>query len=643
MRCQRESFCKISWSWNLKGEVGGFLKGTRNNFIFRQGETHKIQLWLPPTLHRQDYPMLPDYYQFSLPTKVRYGIGMASRLGEELADFPGKRALLVTDKTIVKAGLAKKVIDGLKGSSIAIVATYDDVPPNSEIKVVTEAADLGVKNKCDMLIALGGGSVIDSAKVINLLMVKGGPLEKHMGAQLIKDRLLPSIAIPTTSGTGSEATQFAVISDDANSVKLPFAEDAFLPDVAILDPEMTQTMPGKVTAATGMDALTHAIESYVGSNQNPVSDALSLYTIELITQNILQAVAVPNDLNARGAMLTASFLAGVAFNHGGVGIVHGISHALGGVYHIPHGLANSIILPFSIKHNMESSAARYARIAQIFGDSGFYPVQEINRIVAQFDNFTINQVVSQLSLVDDWLVKRRAESLAQKLWMLNQKLNALCGHPLNLRDAGIKDGFKKIDQLVRTALDDAAMLNNPEPVTENAVRDILQEAYAQNLKPVAVSKSELKAARTQGTAKKLKGIFKDDTALYDILGTYFLKVQADPKLFAPLKDSKLKIRFNYTSPDASIALDGSTDDKSKQILRGEAARAFNPEVEFTLSADMSHYFWHGQVNLMQALARKEVLPKGNLARAMRLLPLLEPLYELYPQYLRERDLGKLAL
>jgi hypothetical protein len=187
------------------------------------------------------------------------------------------------------------------------------------------------------------------------------------------------------------------------------------------------------------------------------------------------------------------------------------------------------------------------------------------------------------------------------------------------------------------------MLNNPQAVTAEAVRAIVKTAYEQNLKPIAVSKSELKAARTAGAAKKLKAIFKDEATVYDILGTYFLRVQADPKLFAPLKNSGLKIRFNYSAPDASIALDGSTDDKAKQVLTGDAARAFAPEVEFTLSADVAHYFWHGQVNLMQALARKEVSPKGNLPRAMRLLPLLEPLYELYPQYLRERDLAKLAL
>lgn len=587
--------------------------------------------------------MLPEYYQFSLPTKVKYGIGLASRLGDELADFPKNRALLVTDKVIQSTGLAKKVIEGLKGSKVEVVAVYDNVPPNSEIKVVTEAAELGVANRCDMVIAVGGGSVLDSAKVINLLMVKGGPLEKHMGAQLLKERLLPYIAIPTTSGTGSEATQFAVISDDANSVKLPFAEDYFLPDIAILDPEMTATMPGKVTAATGMDALTHAIECYVGANPNPVSDALALHAIELIAQNLLQAVAVPDDLNARGAMLTASFIAGVAFNHSGVGIVHGISHALGGVYHIPHGLANSIILPFSVEYNLEVSAARYARIAQIFGDSGFYPVKELNQLVARFDNFTMNQAITQLSLVDEWLTKQRAQSLAGKLRALNQKLNALCGHPLNLREAGVKDGLAKLEQVVRTAMEDGAMLNNPVPATAEGVRAIVKEAYAQELKPIAVSKSELKAARATTAAKRLKNIFQDEAAIYDILGNYFLKVQADPKLFAPLKSSGLKVRFNYTDPEAAIALDGSTDDKAQQILTGDAARRFVPEVEFTLKADVAHYFWHGQVNLMQALARKEVLPKGNLPRAMRLLPLLEPLYELYPQYLRTRNLSKLVL
>ncbi len=587
--------------------------------------------------------MIPDYYQFSLPTKVRYGIGLASKLGEELQGFPGKKALLVTDKVIVAAGLAKKVLEGLGGSAITIGATYDSVPPNSELKVVTEAAELGVANKCDMVIAVGGGSVLDSAKIINLLMVKGGPLQKHMGAQLLKDRLLPSVFIPTTAGTGSEVTQFAMVSDDANSVKLPFAEDAFLPDIAILDPEMTATMPGKVTAATGMDAMTHAIESYVGGNPNPVSDALSLYAIELVAKNILQAVAEPADLNARGAMLTASFLAAVAFNHGGVGIVHGISHALGGVYHIPHGVANSIILPFSMAHNMESSSARYARIAQIFGDSGIYPVQEINKLVARFDNFMVNQAVTQLGLVDEWLTERRAQSLATHLRTLNQKLNALCGHPLNLRDAGVKDGLAKLDQVVKTALEDGAMLNNPQSVEAESVRAIVKDAYAQNLKAIPVSKSELKAARTSSSVKRLKNIFKDEAAVYDLLGGYFLRVQADPKLFAPLKNSGLKIRFNYLTPDASIALDGTTDDRSKQILQGDSARAFDPEVEFTLTADMSHYFWHGQINLMQALARKDVIPKGKVPRAMNLLPLLEPLYELYPQYLRERGLSTLVL
>jgi alcohol dehydrogenase class IV len=159
----------------------------------------------------------------------------------------------------------------------------------------------------------------------------------------------------------------------------------FLPDIAILDPEMTATMPGKVTAATGMDALTHAIECYAGPEPEPrFRRACALHAIELIVQNLMQAVAVPNDLNARGAMLTASFLAAVAFNHGGVGIVHGISHALGGVYHIPHGLANSIILPFSVEHNMESSWRRAMRALRRFSATAdSIPVRELGQAVAR--------------------------------------------------------------------------------------------------------------------------------------------------------------------------------------------------------------------------------------------------------------------
>jgi len=187
----------------------------------------------------------------------------------------------VTDKILLDAGPVDRVKAGFKKTNIKITAIFDDVPPNSTITTVQNCAALGKKNKCDMIIAVGGGSVIDTAKVANLIMVKGGDVEDHMGAYLldISDHLLPVIVIPTTAGTGSEVTKVAVIADPDNDVKLPFAEEQFLPQLAILDPEMTVSLPPKLTAATGMDALVHAIEAYVDKEWSPASDALALHAI----------------------------------------------------------------------------------------------------------------------------------------------------------------------------------------------------------------------------------------------------------------------------------------------------------------------------------------------------------------------------
>ena len=313
--------------------------------------------------------MLPEYFEFSLPTKLIYGFGILKNMGHAVAPFGKRRAVLVTDKILLKAGPADMVKEGFKGTDIEIVCTYSNVPPNSAIKTVMQCSRLARRNKCDMVIAVGGGSVMDTAKVANLLVVKGGKLEDHMGAYLLdpNEHLLPSIFIPTTAGTGSEVTKIAVIADPENDVKLPFAEEQFLPRLAILDPEVTVPMPGKLTATTGMDALTHAIEAYVDKEWSPASDALAIHAIRLISGNILQACAHPEDIQARGAMLVGSFLAGVAFSHSMVGMTHGISHALGGVYHIPHGLANALVLPEVMEYNLDVRMERFSDIAIAMG------------------------------------------------------------------------------------------------------------------------------------------------------------------------------------------------------------------------------------------------------------------------------------
>lgn len=585
--------------------------------------------------------MIPEYFAFNLPTKIVYNVGIASRLGDVLKDFGRKNVLVITDKVIRKTGLLDKVLEGLRGSTLDPVAIFDDVPPNSELKTVTDATELGKSKNCDFIIALGGGSVLDTAKVTNILLYKGGTIHDHMGAQLIKGRLFPMCFIPTTAGTGSEVTSFAMISDSKNDVKLPFTEDAVLPDIAVLDPEMTLTMPAKVTAATGMDALTHAIEAYVSNQTNPVSEALSLHAIELISQNILQATANPGDINARGAMLVASFMAGVSFNHAGVAIVHGISHALGGVYHIPHGLANSIILPFSIEYNMETSAAKYARITEHLGFINVKPSQELIKAVGVLNNDLLNNAVAQVSMIDEWLVEHKAKLLAEKIRILNRQLSYLSGHATNLKDAGVKDGLAKLEQVVDTAMTDGSMLFNPVEIDRNKVRRIIQMAYSQDLPPLAVSSQDLKAARSGAIIPKLKNIFADTPYMYDILGGFYDRIGTDKNLAKALLDSGLKVRFLYTNPDGYLTIDASGQEV--KVYRGAEGDHIQLDVEMTLSADLAHYFWHGKVNAVQALTRREITTKGNLPKAMALLPILTPAYELYPRYLMERGLGKIVV
>ncbi|MGD9310927.1 MAG: iron-containing alcohol dehydrogenase, partial [Desulfosarcina sp.] len=345
--------------------------------------------------------MLPDYFEFSLPTKLVYGVGILENLGETVKPFGKRKAILVTDEILVQTGLVEKVKSGFEATSIKIAATFDQVPPNSTIDAVEKCAALSTKKGCDMYIAVGGGSVIDTAKVANLLSAKGGRLQDRMGAYLLDsdETLFPAIVIPTTAGTGSEVTKVAVIADPDNDVKLPFAEAQFLPQLAILDPTMTVSMPGKLTAITGMDALTHAIEAYVDKEWSPASDALALHAITLISGNILQACAKPNDLQARGAMQVGSFLAGVAFSHSMVGMVHGIAHALGGVYHIPHGLANALILPEVMAYHLEARIDRYADIALAMGIS-FPQVVGQSRSLLRSSRLDVFSKLASLSTVD---------------------------------------------------------------------------------------------------------------------------------------------------------------------------------------------------------------------------------------------------
>lgn len=613
--------------------------------------------------------MLPDYFEFSLPTKLIYGIGVLDSIAGAVSGFKNRKALLVTDEILVKVGPVDKVKQGFEKAGISIVSVFDQVPPNSTLKTVEACAALGKENNCDMVIAVGGGSVIDTAKVANLLMTKGGKVRDHMGAYLLEshETLLPAIVIPTTAGTGSEVTKVAVIADPDNDVKLPFAEEQFLPDLAILDPELTVSMPGRLTAYTGMDALVHAIEAYVDKEWSPASDALALHAVKLISENILQACNRPEDLQARGAMQVGSFLAGVAFSHSMVGMVHGIAHALGGVYHIPHGLANTLVLPEVMAYNLDARLDRYADIALALGISFPNPVNDTQSVIksgaldlftravhkTEFNalkelvddkankvrDFTIRKL-DNLGFVDGWIRKQAALAGIEKVRCLNRQLAHLTGMPLNLAAAGIDDGLAKIEQVADTAMEDGSMLYNPVEPDREAVIRIIQKVYHAKEKPLAVSAEDLRpAAEKKKAARKLSQVFSSTEMLYAVLVPFYETLNNDPDMGPALQETNLCIQFQYKNPDGTITID-ATGSETK-IIKGPFDG--EPEVTMSMDADFAHRFWHGKVNLVTALTRRQVVARGNVPRTLKLLPILKPAYAMYPRFLTEQGLESLIL
>jgi len=310
---------------------------------------------------------LMQAFGFEMPTRIEYGIGAVSRLIVELRHLKAEKIVIVTDKGILKAGLVDKVTGLLDQSGIRY-KIFDDVDPNPKDYNVAAGAELVREFDAQAIVALGGGSPIDCAKSIGVLVSHGGTqIKVYEGKTAVHKPILPLITIPTTSGTGSEVTFSSVINDTENNYKMTVKSPLMAAKVALIDPELTLTMPPSVTAATGVDALTHAIEAYTAKVSEPISDALALYAIELISKNLRTAVYQGNNLEARAGMLVGSLLAGIAFSHSDVASVHCIAEALGGMYDTPHGVCNAILLPYVMEYNMEYCIDRYANVAKMMG------------------------------------------------------------------------------------------------------------------------------------------------------------------------------------------------------------------------------------------------------------------------------------
>jgi len=305
-------------------------------------------------------------FQFLLTAKILVQSGLRQKTGEHLAALGLNKVLLVTDSGVKSAGLLQPVYTSLQQANIEF-SEIADVKANPRAEHINQAAEQFRGQGFTGLLAVGGGSAMDAAKALAVLLTHEGKIEDYEGAFTLKNPALPVVAMPTTAGTGSEVTFFSVITDSKRQSKMSLLDERIGPVLALLDPDITQTLPPAVAAATGVDALTHAIEAYTGNLANPISDGLALHAIRLIAQNLIAAVQEPDNAHAREQMLIASLMAGMAFGNADIASVHCISESIGGLYDTPHGVGNAIFLPFVFAHNQEADIKRHADVAYALG------------------------------------------------------------------------------------------------------------------------------------------------------------------------------------------------------------------------------------------------------------------------------------
>ena len=308
-------------------------------------------------------------FTFNMPAKIYFGAGVSKDLSELTRRFNADKVMLVTDRVIGNTKGFAAIAEGLEKNGIQAIV-YDDTSPEPPVEAVDRAAAVMRTSGCQMAVAVGGGSAIDSAKAMCMLCTNEGSVRDYLfgGSRTIENRPLPLVCVPTTAGSGSEVTASSVISDPERGIKLSVTHEWLIPLAAVIDPVLHMDMPPVITASTGMDALTHAIEAYVSKNAEPLSDALALAAIRLIGQNIRTATYRPDCLEARSAMALASLMAAAAFVNGGLGAVHGISQAMGGIAHVSHGIGNALLLPFVCEANLPGNMERYAQIAPLLGE-----------------------------------------------------------------------------------------------------------------------------------------------------------------------------------------------------------------------------------------------------------------------------------
>jgi len=305
---------------------------------------------------------------FLVPPVLIFGSGAAGQIGEESRKFGGKKGLIITDEVLLKLGALEGIEQALSQAEIQF-AVYSGVFTEPTVEFVQEGVRSYRESGCDFLLAVGGGSAIDTAKAIAVMATNGGAIEDYQGANKVREPGAPLIAVPTTAGTGSEVTQFTIITDTKRDVKMLIASPFLIPRKAIVDPLLTLSMPRGLTAATGIDALTHAIEAYVSVKAQPMSDIFALSAIELISGSLRQAWSNGNNREAREKTMLGALQAGIAFSNSSVALVHGMSRPIGAYFHVAHGVSNAALLSVVTEFSLIGNPERYARVAKAMGEN----------------------------------------------------------------------------------------------------------------------------------------------------------------------------------------------------------------------------------------------------------------------------------
>ncbi len=314
---------------------------------------------------------------FRTTPRIVMGPGAIGQIGDEIREMKAKKVLLVTDKGIVEAGLIKPALESLEKSEINH-AVFDGVEPDPRYEIAADCVSIIRSEKADLVIGFGGGSAIDIAKSAAIMAANEAPIAEYFGIDLIPKPGLPTVMVPTTAGTGSEVTPIAILSDEGEKLKKGIVSPYLFPSVAILDPELTLGLPPNITASTGMDALIHAIEAYTSVNATDMTDILAFRAMELVYHNIRTAYANGNNLPARSSMMEGSLLAGMAFANAGVTAVHAFAYPIGAEFHIPHGIANTLMLPHVMRFNLLGNLSKFAEISEAFN----LPVDDLDDLGA---------------------------------------------------------------------------------------------------------------------------------------------------------------------------------------------------------------------------------------------------------------------